>query len=378
MRPFTGARLGAISVVMEQESAEDIVVSGNELGTKRPAKQRYQKSHPDEGPNLKEGNEPVCSRKMMGSIDPASSGAESEPSIPKDNLLEIVLSEFNLDRAWKQVKANRGAPGVDGITIEQFPEIFREQWDALRTELMEGSYQPSPVRRVEIEKSDGGVRLLGIPRVLDRVIQQAIAQVISRVFEPTFSDHSYGFRPKRSAHQAVYRLQDSIQQGYRIAVDLDLSKFFDRVNHDILMNRLSRRIKDKRVLRLIGKYLRAGVMIENRLLATREGVPQGGPLSPLLANIVLDDLDKELEKRGHHFARYADDFTILVKSQRAGLRVKESVARFLKKKLKLVVNESKSQVVATHQCSFLGFTFKGTKIRWQGVALIQGASRGAQ
>lgn len=364
MRPPTEARWGAISIVRKQESAEDVVVGGNEPGAKGPFKQRYRKSHPDKGPNLKEGNEPFCSSQMQGSIDPSLAGAEAELSLPTNELLEEVLSKANLERAWKRVRANRGAPGVDGITIEAFPEILGKQWDALQSALRDGSYQPSPVRRVEIEKADGGRRPLGIPTVQDRLIQQALAQVIGRLFEPTFSDHSYGFRPGRSAHQAVYRLRDSIKKGYRVAVNLDLSKFFDRVNHDILMNRLSRRIDDKRVLGLIGKYLRAGVVADGRLLATKEGVPQGGPLSPLLANIVLDDLDKELERRGHRFARYADDFTILVKSQRAGLRVKASVTRFLKEKLKLTVNETKSQIAPSDQCSFLGFTFKGTKIRW--------------
>jgi RNA-directed DNA polymerase len=217
---------------------------------------------------------------------------------------------------------------------------------------------------VEIPKSTGGTRPLGIPAVVDRVIQQAIYQVMMPVFDPDFSEFSYGFRTGRSAHDAVRKVREYIQQGYRIAVDMDLSKFFDRVDHDVLMHRVARKIRDKRVLRLIGKYLRAGVMVKGRLQESREGVPQGGPLSPLLANILLDDLDKELEKRGHKFARYADDFVILVKTERAGLRVKESVTRFLKRKLKLEVNQDKSQVSSTDQTNFLGFTFKGTKIRW--------------
>ena len=224
---------------------------------------------------------------------------------------------------------------------------------------------------MEIPKATGGTRPLGIPTVLDRLIQQAIYQVMMPIFDPNFSDHSYGFRRARSAHNAVYQIREYIRQGYRVAVDMDLSKFFDTVNHDVLMHRVARKVRDKRVLRLIGKYLRAGVMVNGRLQATRKGVPQGGPLSPLLANILLDDLDKELERRGHRFVRYADDFIILVKSQRAGERVMASVQRFLERKLKLEVNQDKSQVASTNQTDFLGFTFKGTKIRWSDKAFVE-------
>lgn len=283
---------------------------------------------------------------------------------PNENLLERMLSRDNVRKAWKRVKANKGAPGIDDMSIDDFPEFARAQWDRIRESLLAGTYQPSPVKRVEIPKPTGGTRPLGIPTVLDRLIQQAMYQVLMPIFDPDFSEFSYGFRPGRSAHDAVRKVREYIRQGYRIAVDMDLSKFFDGVNHDVLMHRVARKIRDKRMLRLIGKYLRAGVVIRGRLHKSYEGVPQGGPLSPLLANILLDDLDKELEKRGHTFVRYADDFVVVVRTQRAGLRVKESIACFLERKLKVKVNQDKSRVSATDQTTFLGFTFKGTKIRW--------------
>lgn len=287
-----------------------------------------------------------------------------EPSNPDDHLLERILSRENMQRAWKRVEANKGAPGVDGMSIEEFPAFARAHWDSIRESLLIGSYQPSPVRRVEIPKDTGGTRPLGIPIVLDRLIQQAIAQVLVPIFDPGFSDSSYGFRPGRSAQDAIRKARDYIREGYRIAVDLDLSKFFDTVNHDVLMHRVARRVRDKRVLRLIGKYLRAGVVVNGRLQHTPKGVPQGGPLSPLLANILLDDLDKELEHRGHRFVRYADDFIILVKSQRTGERVMESVQRFLERRLKLTINQDKSKVARTDDTDFLSFTFRGGNIRW--------------
>ena len=302
--------------------------------------------------NIKKPNGGVTMRRVMEQPD------------PNENLLERVLSRDNVQKAWKRVKANKGVPGIDRMSIEDFPEFARAQWDNIRDSLMAGTYQPSPVKRVEIPKPTGGKRPLGIPTVLDRVIQQAMYQVMMPIFDPDFSEFSYGFRPGRSAHGAVRKVREYIRKGYRIAVDMDLSKFFDRVNHDVLMHRVARKIRDKHILRLIGKYLRAGVVIKGRLHKSREGVPQGGPLSPLLANILLDDLDKELEKRGHKFVRYADDFVILVRTQRAGLRVKESVTRFLERKLKLKVNQDKSRVSSTDNTNFLGFTFKGTKIRW--------------
>ncbi len=288
----------------------------------------------------------------------------TESLAPNVNLLERILSRENMLKAWKRVKANKGTPGIDGISIDDFPEYLKVHWPRIREELFAGKYQPSPVRRVEIPKPTGGFRPLGIPVVLDRLIQQAIAQVLIPIFDPEFSESSFGFRPGRSAHDAVYQVREYIRQRKRIAVDMDLSKFFDTLNHDVLMHRVSRKVRDKRVLRLIEKYLRTGVVVKGRLQKTPQGVPQGGPLSPLLANILLDDLFKELEKRGHCFARYADDFIILVKSSSAGERVMRSVRRFLERNLKLKVNEKKSHVRETGQTSFLGFTFRKTKICW--------------
>lgn len=282
-----------------------------------------------------------------------------------DHLMARVVDPANLRRAWKQVKANHGAPGIDGMSLEDFPAFAREHWPALRQALLDGTYQPAPVRRVAIPKPGGrGERLLGIPTVLDRVISQAIAQVLTPLFDPDFSGSSFGFRPGRSAHGALRQVQRHIGAGYRIAVDLDLEKFFDRVSHDVLLARVARKVCDKRLLSLIGRYLRAGVMVEPLIQATETGTAQGSPLSPLLANILLDDLDKELERRGHRFARYADDLLVLVRSARAGERVKASLTHFLTTQLKLTVNESKSQVCRTNAVVFLGFTFRGTKLRW--------------
>lgn len=283
-------------------------------------------------------------------------------STPEQHLLERILSRENLETAWKRVRANKGAPGVDGITIDDFPDRTRPLWSGIRASLATGSYQPKPVLRVEIPKPTGGSRPLGIPTVLDRLIQQSIAQVLTPIFDPGFSPSSFGFRPGRSAHGAVRQVRAYLRQGYRIAVDIDLAKFFDTVDFDLLMHYVGRKVRDKRVLALIGRYLRAGVEVDGRLEKTRMGVPQGGPLSPLLANILLDRLDKELEGRGHKFVRYADDFVILVKSRRAGERVMASVRTFLTRQLKLTVNEDKSRVVHTDQLEFLGFVFKGTRI----------------
>jgi len=287
---------------------------------------------------------------------------------PEQHLLERILSRENLETAWKRVRANKGAPGVDGITIEQFPDRTRPLWGDIRASLETGTYQPKPVLRVEIPKPTGGVRPLGIPTVQDRLIQQSIAQVLTPIFDPQFSASSFGFRPGRSAHDAVRQVRAYLRQGYRFAVDIDLAKFFDTVDFDLLMHFVGRKVRDKRLLALIGRYLRAGVEVEGRLQQTRQGVPQGGPLSPLLANILLDHLDKELESRGHKFVRYADDFVILVKSRRAGERVMASVRKYLTRQLKLTVNEAKSRVAHSDRLEFLGFVFKGTKILWSDTA----------
>jgi RNA-directed DNA polymerase len=285
------------------------------------------------------------------------------------DLLDAVLTRDNLARAWKRVKANKGAPGIDGVTVEDFPAHAREHWPALRAQIEGGRYRPQAVRRVDIPKPDGGKRMLGIPTVTDRVVQQAIAQVLTPIFDPTFSDSSFGFRPGRNAHQAIRQVQAHVKDGRRIAVDLDLAKFFDTVNHDVLMSLLGRTIADKRLLSLIGRYLRAGVLVGEHIEPSEVGTPQGGPLSPLLANILLHPLDCELEQRGHRFARYADDLVILVKSQRAGERVMRSITRYLEDALKLKVNPAKSKVAPMSECSFLGFTVRHKKIRWTDKAL---------
>ena len=282
-----------------------------------------------------------------------------------ENLMERMLDRQNMQRAWKRVKANRGAPGIDGTSVEEFPAFARSHWPAIRQALLDGSYQPSPVRRVCIPKPCGrGQRLLGIPTVLDRLICQAIQQVLTPIFDPGFSESSFGFRPGRSAHGAVRQVQRYIREGWRMAVDLDLEKFFDKVNHDVLLARIARKVRDKRLLALIGRYLRAGVLVGDIIQATEIGTPQGSPLSPLLANILLDDFDKELERRRLRFARYADDMRILVRSVRAGERVKASLTRYLTSRLKLAVSEPKSRLCHVTECVFLGFTFRGAKLRW--------------
>src|SRR6202789_244043 len=285
----------------------------------------------------------------------AAKPAPESPAVT-EQLMEEVCDGENLQSAWKRVRRNQGGPGVDGMTIDDTKGYLREHWPSIRSQLLDGTYQPQPVKRVEIPKPGGGIRKLGVPCVVDRLIQQAVLQVLQEQWDPTFSEHSYGFRPGRSAHQAVAQAQRYVAEGYNIVVDLDLEKFFDRVNHDCLMARVAARISDKRVLKLIRVFLTAGVMEDGLVLPVDEGTPQGGPLSPLLSNLMLDDLDKELTRRGHRFCRYADDCNIYVRSQRAGERVMASVSRFLTTKLRLKVNEAKSAVALPEERKFLGFS----------------------
>jgi len=281
----------------------------------------------------------------------------AESPAHSEQLMEEVCGRKNCQQALARVKSNKGSAGIDGMTVEQLPVYLKQHWPTVREQLLSGTYKPQAVKRVEIPKPDGGIRQLGIPTVLDRFIQQAVLQVVQRSWDKTFSDHSYGFRPGRSAHQAVAKAQQYIAAGYGWVVDLDLEKFFDRVNHDKLMAKLARRISDKRMLKLIRAFLRAGVMEGGLVSPVDEGTPQGGPLSPLLSNIVLDELDHELERRGHRFVRYADDSNIYVRSQRAGERVMKSVSQFITKKLKLKVNEQKSAVARPSKRKFLSFSF---------------------
>ena len=268
--------------------------------------------------------------------------------------MEAALARDNMKAALRRVKQNRGGPGVDGMTVEELLPYLWEHWEGIKSSLLDGTYQPSPVKRQEIPKSSGGTRELGIPTVLDRLIQQALLQVLQPQFDPTFSEHSYGFRPGRSAHGAIREAQRYVQAGRRIVVDVDLERFFDRVNHDVLMGKLAQRIADKRVLGLIRAYLRSGVMVHGVRSERREGTPQGGPLSPLLANVLLDEVDQELERRGHAFVRYADDGRVFVRSRRAGERVLEHLRRMYAR-LHLRINESKSAVAPATKRDFLGY-----------------------
>ena len=287
-------------------------------------------------------------------------------------MLNQILERQNMIQALKRVEANKGSHGVDMMPVQTLRQHILENWETIKSQILNGTYEPQPVRRVEIPKPDGGVRLLGIPTVTDRLIQQAIAQILSKEYDKSFSNNSFGFRPNRSCHDAVRKAKVYIKEGYRWVVDIDLEKFFDKVNHDRLMAILAKRIKDKMLLKLIRKYLQSGVMINGVVVDTEEGTPQGGPLSPLLSNIVLDELDKELEKRGHKFVRYADDCNIYVKSQRAGERTMKSVQKFIEKKLRLKVNELKSAVDRPWKRKFLSFSFtshKESKIRIAKIAL---------
>jgi RNA-directed DNA polymerase len=291
--------------------------------------------------------------------DEAVPGTRGEDApVEGTDLLERVLEAGNLRRALHQVRRHQGAPGIDGMTVDDLGEYLKTHWPTIRAALLEGTYAPQPVRRTVIPKAGGGTRNLGVPTVLDRFIEQALLQVLQEEWDPTFSERSYGFRPQRRVHQAVEQAQADIRAGYTWVVDIDLEKFFDRVNHDVLMSRVRRRVKDRRVVSLIHRFLKAGVLtLEGSVAPTAEGTPQGGPLSPLLANLLLDELDKELEKRGHRFARYADDANIYVRSRQAGERVMASVTRFLKRKLRLTVHEAKSAVDRPWNRTFLGFTF---------------------
>ena len=297
-----------------------------------------------------------------GEAEPEAMRDEARParhetgSPGRDGLLLQALAKANMEAAWKRVKSNRGSAGVDGLSIAETADYLRTHWPRIRESLLEGSYRPVPVRRVQIPKPDGGVRELGIPTVTDRLIQQALLQVLQRIIDPTFSEHSYGFRPGRRAHDAVLDAQRFVQDGYRVVVDVDLEKFFDRVNHDILMERLARRIEDKAVLRLVRRYLVAGIMDGGVVMARYEGTPQGGPLSPLLANVLLDEVDRELERRGHRFVRHADDCNVYVRSRRAGERVLAGLTK-LYDRLHLKVNDAKTAVAPASRRKFLGYAF---------------------
>jgi RNA-directed DNA polymerase len=306
------------------------------------------------------GAREACFDGQEGTGPPAAE-REAESPAGKQQLMEEVLERENLIEAMKRVKANQGGPGVDGMTVDEMQGYLKENWPGIREQLMSGTYKPMPVKRKEIEKQGGGVRKLGIPTVVDRLIQQAVQQVLQKKWDPTFSDSSYGFRPGRSQHEAVAQAQKYIAEGYGVVVDMELEKFFDRVNHDKLMGQIAKRVEDKRLLKLIRAMLNAGVMENGLEKPSEEGTPQGGPLSPLLSNLVLDELDRELTARGHRFVRYADDCNIYVRSERAGQRVMESVKRFIAKKLKLKVNEAKSAVAKPQERKFLGFSFYMSK-----------------
>src|SRR6202161_3486784 len=315
--------------------------------------------------NLDFSSLPTGEARMAGREGSESLRTMNAPESPAttERTMEKIVERENLKEALRRVKANKGAPGVDGMTVNQLREHLKQHWPAIREQLLSGTYRPNPVKRVEIPKPDGGVRKLGIPTVLDRFIQQAVMQVLQQQWDPGFSDHSYGFRPGRSAHQAVAQAQRHIAEGYGWVVDLDLEKFFDRVNHDRLMAQIAKRVDDKWLLKLIRAFLNAGVMENGLLSPSVEGTPQGGPLSPLLSNVVLDELDRELERRGHRYARYADDCNIYVRSEQAGQRVMKSITRFITHKLKLKVNEAKSAVAKPQERKFLGFSFTGPEVK---------------
>ncbi len=287
-----------------------------------------------------------------------ASAAVKEESRPETTmLLEEVLRRENLITAHRKVRANKGAPGIDGMTVETLKPYLEDKWPRIKQQLLSGTYNPQPVKRVDIPKPSGkGIRSLGIPTVLDRFIQQACLQILTPIFDPTFSESSYGFRPGRSAHDAVMKARQYVEAGHKFVVDIDLEKFFDTVNHDMLMARVARRVKDKRLLKLVRAFITSGIMHEGVVEAHTQGTPQGSPLSPLLSNILLDELDKELERRGHVFCRYADDCNIYVGSQKAAERVMESITRYLEKKLRLKVNKDKSKATKPSASKFLGYS----------------------
>lgn len=329
------------------------------MNLERALHQKSERSEPTaadrgEAPKESRGGEAcsaVCENERSGNDD--------------ERLLELVVERSNVEAALRRVKKNKGSPGIDGMTVDELPAYVAEHWWSLREEILAGRYRPQPVRRQAIPKKDGGVRELGIPTVLDRLIQQCILHVLQPRLDPSFSQHSYGFRPGRSAHDAVCAAQRFIQEGRRWVVDVDLEAFFDRVNHDVLMSRLAKRVADRRLLGLVRRYLDAGIMANGVVVERHEGTPQGGPLSPLLANVLLDDVDKELEKRGHAFARYADDCNVYVRSKRAGERVMRTLRRLFAK-LRLHVNESKSAVGRPRDRKFLGYSFwyaKGGEVK---------------
>ena len=347
------------------KSAEAIVVEE----TSRSAHEHSKiagATHPMKGRTNEEGIDPATDKptdnaRVRGELESRGGGKHGAPQ--ERTMIEEILEPENLAAAWKRVKANKGAPGIDGMTVEDFPAFARVHWPRIASAIREGTYRPAPVKRVWIPKPDGSKRPLGIPTVLDRVIQQAVAQVLGPLFEVGFSEHSYGYRPGRSAHQAVAAMEAGWQEGRRHAVECDLKSFFDMVNHDRLMRALREKVRCPRVLGLIRRYLMAGVVLPDGIReATPQGVPQGGPLSPLLANIALDPLDKELEARGHKFARYADDFIVMVKSANAAKRVLAALIRFCEGRLQLVVNRAKSRAAPLKQCAFLGYRIdnKGT------------------
>jgi RNA-directed DNA polymerase len=302
-----------------------------------------------------------ASKRLQEGTESSAGQRGIESPAMAEQLMEEVCGRENCKQALQRVKANKGSAGVDGMTVQQLPEYLKQHWPSIRGQLLSGTYKPQPVKRVEIPKPDGGVRKLGIPTVVDRFIQQAVMQVLQGRWDPTFSNHSYGFRPGRSAHQAVEQAQQYIAEGYRWCVDLDLEKFFDRVAHDKLMARIETRVSDRRLLKLIRTFLKAGVMEGGLVSPVDEGTPQGGPLSPLLSNIVLDEFDRELERRGLRFARYADDCNLYVRSRRAGERVMASITRFITTRLKLKVNEQKSAVARPWERKFLGFSFTASR-----------------